>query len=142
MKRVSLATLSVLTLLAVSLVASPVAAATSSSSTTKAKSAPAKTAPAKTAPATATPGTAAKGAATAAATAAKPAAAALVDLNTATKADLMKLPGVGEAISAKIIANRPYANKAQLLTRKLVNQATYDKISALIVAKQAAAAKK
>jgi DNA uptake protein ComE-like DNA-binding protein len=69
---------------------------------------------------------------------AKPAAAAaLVDLNSATKADLMKLPGIGEAISAKIIAGRPWANKAQLLSKGLVSKPVYDKLSALVVAKQA-----
>ena len=77
----------------------------------------------------------------AAVAAAKPApaaaAAALVDLNSASKADLMKLPGIGEAISAKIIAGRPWANKAQLLAKGLVTKPAYDKLSARVIAKQA-----
>ena len=65
------------------------------------------------------------------------AAGALVDLNSASKADLMKLPGIGEAISAKIIAGRPWANKAQLLAKGLVTKPAYDKLSARVIAKQA-----
>lgn len=57
-----------------------------------------------------------------------------IDINSASKDDLMKLQGVGEAISAKIIANRPYKTKRDLLTKKIVNQPTYDKISDKIVA--------
>jgi len=57
-----------------------------------------------------------------------------IDINSASKADLMKLEGVGDATSDKIIAGRPYHSKRDLLTRKIVNQATYNKISDKIVA--------
>lgn len=57
-----------------------------------------------------------------------------VDINSASKDNLMKLNGVGDAISAKIIAGRPYSSKRDLVTRKIVNQATYAKISDKIVA--------
>ena len=67
-----------------------------------------------------------------------PAAGALLDLNSASKTDLMKLPGVGEAISAKIIAGRPWANKAQLVSKGIVAKPVYDQLSALVIAKQAA----
>ena len=60
----------------------------------------------------------------------------LVDINTATAAELKGLPGVSDADSAKIIQGRPYADKNQLVSRHAVSEATYDKIKDQVVARQ------
>ncbi len=63
-------------------------------------------------------------------------AAELVDINSATAAQLEALPAVGKAYAAKIIAGRPFKGKNELLDKKILPEGVYSKVKDLIIAKQ------
>jgi DNA uptake protein ComE-like DNA-binding protein len=65
-----------------------------------------------------------------------------LDLNSASKQDLMKLPGIDDATAQKIIDNRPYRRKDELVQKNIVSKTSYDKISGQIVARQSTAGEK
>jgi competence protein ComEA len=77
------------------------------------------------------PATAAKSAATASAP-----AGALIDINTATQAELEPLKGIGPVRAAAIVKGRPYKGKDELVQKKIIPKSVYDEIKGQIIAKQ------
>jgi DNA uptake protein ComE-like DNA-binding protein len=43
-----------------------------------------------------------------------------LDLNSATRDELMSLPGVNDAAADRVIAGRPYGDPGQLVTRRIL----------------------
>ena len=64
-----------------------------------------------------------------------------LDLNTATKDQLMSLPGITDADAQKILDGRPYRAKNQLLSKGIISKDEYAKIKGQIVAHRSKTAK-
>ena len=56
-----------------------------------------------------------------------------VDLNRASKAELSDLPGITDKQADRIIAERPYANTHQLVSRRVLTEDEYSKIENRVV---------
>ncbi|MGA7218413.1 MAG: helix-hairpin-helix domain-containing protein [Candidatus Sulfotelmatobacter sp.] len=57
-----------------------------------------------------------------------------LDINSASRADLLNLPGMTERDADRIIAERPFKNAHELVARHVIPESEYDKISDRIVA--------
>jgi DNA uptake protein ComE-like DNA-binding protein len=66
---------------------------------------------------------------------AQPPAASLIDLNTASRDDLMTLDGIGEVRADAIIRARPFKAKTELVERRLIPEALYDRIADKVIAR-------
>ena len=60
----------------------------------------------------------------------------LIDINSASKAELMALPGIGDARADAIIKGRPYKGKDELVQKKIITDGVYQPIKDKIIAKQ------
>jgi DNA uptake protein ComE-like DNA-binding protein len=61
---------------------------------------------------------------------------ALIDINSASRAQLETLPGIGDAEAERIVAGRPYLSKAGLVTNKIIPAGVYQAIRHRIIAIQ------
>jgi DNA uptake protein ComE-like DNA-binding protein len=71
---------------------------------------------------------------------AAPPASSLIDLNNASRDDLMALDGIGEVRADAIIRARPFKAKTELVERRLIPEALYEKISDKVMARPPPAA--
>lgn len=62
-------------------------------------------------------------------------AANLIDINSASRDDLMTLEGIGEVRAEAIIRARPFKAKTELVERRLIPEALYDKIADKVMAR-------
>ena len=67
--------------------------------------------------------------------AAPPPASNLIDLNNASRDDLMTLDGIGEVRADAIIRARPFKAKTELVERRLIPESLYEKIADKVMAR-------
>jgi competence protein ComEA len=60
----------------------------------------------------------------------------VIDINSASRAQLKTLPGIGDAEADKIIAGRPYLSKAELVSKNVLPTGPYLSLKNRIVAMQ------
>lgn len=60
----------------------------------------------------------------------------LLDINSASKEALMKLPGIDAAAAEKIIAGRPYLTKTHLVSNGIIDRASYEGLKGQVIARQ------
>ena len=68
-------------------------------------------------------------------------ASKLIDINSATVEQMKTLPGINDGLAQKIVEGRPYRVKTDLVRKKIIPQAAYNKIAGLVIARQTAAPK-
>jgi len=56
------------------------------------------------------------------------------DLNAASKEELMKLPGIDDAVADKILAARPFKTRSELMTKNIVTSEQFAKLRTLVAA--------
>ncbi|HXJ04960.1 MAG TPA: helix-hairpin-helix domain-containing protein [Candidatus Acidoferrum sp.] len=59
----------------------------------------------------------------------------LIDLNSASEEDLTALPGIGKHEARRIISGRPYHDKHELVSKKIMSASTYEKLKDEVVVK-------
>jgi hypothetical protein len=62
----------------------------------------------------------------------------LLDLNDASEAELIALSGIGPVLAVRILENRPYATKIDLISRRIIPDANYEQIKHLVTCGHAA----
>lgn len=63
-----------------------------------------------------------------------------IDLNSASRDALMTLEGIGEVKADAIVRSRPFRAKTELVERRIIPEALYDKIADKVFARAPAAA--
>ena len=59
-----------------------------------------------------------------------------IDINAASIEQLKAISGIGDSYAGKIIAGRPYANKAQLKSRRILPENVYELVKTQIIARK------